>query len=82
MPFNGYTRDRTSVESDSFYHWDDRADTVTIGARDGSYPSMPSQRNFSIVLVSHDHGAGPGITAQANQRVVYSGSLIKVGIKP
>ena len=63
-------------------HWDDKTDTVTIGTKEGSYPGMPSQRTFSIVLVSHDHGVGFGITERVSHRVEYLGSLIKVSINP
>ena len=32
------------------FHWNDRARTLTIGLREGSYPGMLQQRMFTIVL--------------------------------
>jgi alpha-D-xyloside xylohydrolase len=35
-------------------HWDDAAKTLTIGAREGSFPGMLKERTFRVVVV----GAG------------------------
>ena len=49
-------------------HWDD-APTLTIGARQGSYPGMPSSRLFRIVLVRlNDTGTGSGLDAGCRTR--------------
>ncbi len=40
-------------------HWDDAAHTLTIGAREGSYPGMLEKRSFRVVLlVGRGHGNG------------------------
>ena len=45
--------------------WDDKTATLTIGARQGSYPGAPSTMNFHLVLVAKGHGAGEGVTTDA-----------------
>ena len=32
-------------------HWDDKSQTLTIGAREGSYPGMAVERAFRVVVV-------------------------------
>jgi alpha-D-xyloside xylohydrolase len=61
-------------------HWDDVAKTLTIGARQGSYPGMSAQHTFRVVLVSVNHGAGIGETALRHAPVVYQGE--KLTVKP
>jgi len=51
-------------------HWDDGAKTLTIGAREGSFPGMLRERTFSVAVV----GVGGG------KDVKYSGE--KVAVKP
>jgi alpha-D-xyloside xylohydrolase len=58
--------------------WDDGTHTLTLGARQGSYPGMPQQRTFNIVWVSAGHGAGVGTTEPADKTVDYSGREISV----
>jgi len=55
-------------------HWDDAARTLTLGARQGSFPGMLAQRTFRIVLVGKDHGVGIGETAKAEATVKYTGA--------
>jgi alpha-D-xyloside xylohydrolase len=50
-------------------HWDDRGKTLTIGAREGSFPGMLKERTFSVDVV--------GGTSKA---VKYVGE--KVAVKP
>jgi alpha-D-xyloside xylohydrolase len=58
--------------------WNDATHTLTLGARQGSYPGMPEQRTFHIVWVSAGHGEGVGSTEPVDQRVTYSGSEVSV----
>lgn len=58
-------------------HWDDATSTLTIGARQGHYPGMPSNRKFRLVLVKPENGAGMSETAAARE-LDYSGSSISV----
>jgi len=59
-------------------HWNDAEHTLTIGARQGSYPGMAPQHTFRVVVVGKDHGTGIGETASANTTATYSGQAITV----
>ncbi|MGA8044014.1 MAG: DUF5110 domain-containing protein, partial [Terracidiphilus sp.] len=59
-------------------HWDNAAHTLSIGARQGSYPGMLSQHIFRVVVVGKDHGTGIGETASANTTVPYTGQALTV----
>jgi alpha-D-xyloside xylohydrolase len=61
-------------------HWDDAAKTLTLGAREGSFPGMLAEHTFRVVLVSKDHGVGIGASAKAEATVVYKGA--KLVVKP
>jgi alpha-D-xyloside xylohydrolase len=58
--------------------WNDAAQTLTIGARSGSYPGMPAQRRFNIVLVRENHGVGGEITSTYDRSVDYTGATVTV----
>jgi alpha-D-xyloside xylohydrolase len=55
-------------------HWDDAEKTLTVGAREGSFPGMLAERTFRVVLVGKDHGAGIGESPTADASVVYKGA--------
>ena len=59
-------------------HWNDAEHTLTIGARQGSYPGMAPQHTFRVVVVGKDHGTGIGETASANTTATYSSQAITV----
>ena len=59
-------------------HWDDAAKTLTIGAREGSFPGMLTERTFRVVLVGKDHGAGIGESGKAEAEVRYDGKRLVV----
>ena len=46
--------------------WDEALQTLTIGERKGKFPGMLQSRNFRIVFVSENHGAGIDI----NRRLI------------
>jgi alpha-D-xyloside xylohydrolase len=57
--------------------WDEKAGTLTIGQRTGSYPGMPSARDVRVVFVSK--GAPVGHTPEPKARVVrYEGTPVVV----
>ena len=58
--------------------WNDATQTLTIGARSGSYPAMPAQRRFNVVFVSENHGGGGAETATADHSIDYSGAAVTV----
>jgi alpha-D-xyloside xylohydrolase len=59
-------------------HWDAAGKTLTIGERKGSFPGMLGNRTFRIVFVGRGHGAGIGLTRQADKVVPYSGKPVTV----
>jgi alpha-D-xyloside xylohydrolase len=60
------------------FHWDDAAQTLTIGERTGHFPGMQETRSFRVVFVSEGHGVGVNPTDQADKVVPYSGKQIAV----
>jgi alpha-D-xyloside xylohydrolase len=58
--------------------WNDASKTLTIGSRSGNYPGMPERREFRVVFVGENHGAGPGVTESPDRTVDYNGSSITV----
>ena len=57
--------------------WDDRARTLTIGTRAGTFPGMLADRHFRIVIVRAGHGTGGGETAEADRVVGYAGEEVR-----
>jgi alpha-D-xyloside xylohydrolase len=55
-------------------HWDDATRTLTIGARQGSYPGMKAGHTFDVVIVGAGHGVGGAITANPDKIVHYDGA--------
>jgi hypothetical protein len=39
---------------------------------------MPTSRQFKLVFVTDEHGAGIGATAKANREVAYEGKTVTV----
>jgi alpha-D-xyloside xylohydrolase len=58
--------------------WDDKKQTLTIGARKGSFPGMLKSRAFDIVWVSENHGVGLPVTDKPDKHVTYTGKEIKI----
>lgn len=61
--------------------WNNAAGTLTLGARQGSFPGMIAQRTFRIVLVGGSHGAGPAVSAAADKEVRYQGEQLDVKLR-
>jgi len=57
-------------------HWDDAARTLTIGAREGSYPGMAAGHIFNVVIVAEGHGAGPEPVQAPDKSIQYTGEKI------
>lgn len=62
-------------------HWNDGSGRLVIGARIGSFPGMAEKREFRIVLVSQNHGAGEGVTSSADREVNYDGRETEVSTR-
>jgi alpha-D-xyloside xylohydrolase len=59
-------------------HWDDASHTLTVGARQGSFPGMLEHRTFKIVWVSQGHGVGINPTDVPDKTVQYDGQALTV----
>jgi len=62
-------------------HWDDASATLTVGARQGSFPGMPQSRTFDIVLVAPGHGTGVDPASRVDRVVKYSGQAVSVRLE-
>jgi alpha-D-xyloside xylohydrolase len=58
-------------------HWNDAARTLTIGAREGSYPGMAQGHRFNVVIVSSGHGVGGDATASPDKTIQYTGAGVE-----
>ena len=62
-------------------HWDDKAETLTIGNRSGSFPGMLEHRSFRIVSVMNGRGTGISSSAEADVTVEYDGKATSVHMR-
>ena len=63
----------------------DNPQNIIIGARSGSFTGMEAKKVFNIVFVSGNKGAGEGMTATPDSKLVYTGeqvSITPVGVLP
>jgi alpha-D-xyloside xylohydrolase len=58
--------------------WDEAAQVLTIGDREGTYPGMLEARTFRVVFVTENHGVGAGTTEKPDKTVQYSGKKITI----
>jgi alpha-D-xyloside xylohydrolase len=58
--------------------WNDKANQLTIGARAGNFPGMVERREFKVVFVGLQHGAGPLETKEADREISYTGGAVSV----
>jgi alpha-D-xyloside xylohydrolase len=76
---NTYDYEKGAYTTIPFF-WDDRGGTLTIGPRQGHYPSMPVKRIFQVVFVRDGHGVGEKPTEKADAQVEYNGQSVTVKI--
>jgi alpha-D-xyloside xylohydrolase len=62
--------------------WDDKAQTLTLGAREGSFPGMLEKRTFHVVLVGPGKGIDVEPTPKPDKVVPYEGRAVSVALKP
>ena len=55
------------------FNWDNVKRHLTIGEAEGEYPGRLKERNFRIVLVSDEKGAGTEVYRDADKIVLYDG---------
>ena len=59
-------------------HWNDSSHSLTIGARQGSFPGMIQRRTFNVVWVSEGHGVGVSPARPVDKTVQYDGQAAVV----
>jgi alpha-D-xyloside xylohydrolase len=60
------------------FQWNDKAKTLTVGDRKGSFKGMLNERTFNVVLVKPGVGTGVEISTKIDKTVQYSGKKIQV----
>ncbi|TGE27200.1 TIM-barrel domain-containing protein [Hymenobacter metallicola] len=58
--------------------YEEKAKTLTIGARQGSFPTMTAQRTFQVIWVSPDRPAPVDFKQAPHHTVTYSGNALTV----
>ncbi|HEX3438491.1 MAG TPA: TIM-barrel domain-containing protein, partial [Pseudacidobacterium sp.] len=59
-------------------HWSDASKTLTMDVRSGSYPVMPKEMTFHIVVVRPNHGVGQEVEANPDRTIQYKGAALEV----
>ncbi|PYV65989.1 MAG: hypothetical protein DMG95_00155, partial [Acidobacteria bacterium] len=62
-------------------HWDDKSLTLSIGAREGSFPGMLEHRTFRAVIVRDGHGTGIASSPEPDAAVEYDGQAAAIQVK-
>jgi alpha-D-xyloside xylohydrolase len=57
--------------------WSQARRTLTIGARQGSFPGMLAERTFEVVLVSQERPVGFSFTPSADKSLRYDGRALE-----
>ena len=61
--------------------WHDATNTLSIGARKGSFPGMLPQRTFNVIVVSSDRARGFDFAPKPDRVVNYRGDAVEVVLK-
>ncbi len=61
-------------------HWDDKAETLAIGDRRGSFPGMLEHRTFRILRVTDAHGVGISSPEKFDATVEFGGKVISIHV--
>jgi len=61
-------------------HWSDKAETLTVGDRRGSFPGMLEHRTFRVVRVTETHGAGLIARSGFDASIEFNGKVISVHV--
>ncbi|HLP08155.1 MAG TPA: TIM-barrel domain-containing protein [Opitutaceae bacterium] len=72
---NAYTEGARATVS---LHWDERKQTLTFGARAGSFPEMSVKRTFRIVWVRPGCGVGDETTAAPDASIDFAGQPLEL----
>lgn len=74
---NSYNYEKGMFSVINFY-WNDKARTLTIGNRKGSFPGMLNRRKFNVVMVTKEKKIGVALFAKAEKIVTYKGKEVVV----
>jgi alpha-D-xyloside xylohydrolase len=58
--------------------WNEATQTLTIGARKGSFAEMQKTRSFELILTSPSHPVGFSLTPQPIRTIQYDGTAVSV----
>jgi alpha-D-xyloside xylohydrolase len=58
--------------------WDERTQTLSIGAREGSFPGLRPHRTFHVTWVRPGRGAGAALEPKPDLVVAYSGPILRL----
>ncbi len=58
--------------------WNEQTQTLTIGARKGTFPGMLKNRTFHVVWIMKNHGTGVALEENSDMAVKYTGETITV----
>jgi alpha-D-xyloside xylohydrolase len=61
--------------------WNNKAHTLTIKDRKGTFPGMLPTRTFNVVLVNSDHGIGMQTPVTFDKVIPYSGKAVSHVVK-
>ena len=61
--------------------WDDVAQTLTIGRREGEFPGMLAERTFHVVLVAKNRPQGFSFDLPEGRTVSYHGEAVAVALR-
>jgi alpha-D-xyloside xylohydrolase len=61
-------------------HWDDKAETLTIGDRRGNFPGMLEHRTFRVVRVTDAHGVGVSSTEKVDVQIEFAGKGVSAHV--
>ncbi|HJV77454.1 MAG TPA: TIM-barrel domain-containing protein [Paludibacter sp.] len=62
------------------FRWNEKAQSLTIGDKQGNYPGSLKKRIFNIVLVDENKGFGTN-AGSTRKRVLYVGSQVKIKLQ-
>jgi alpha-D-xyloside xylohydrolase len=61
--------------------WNDRSNSLSIGARSGAFAGMLAKRTFRIVLVRPGQGVGDETASTVDRSVAYEGHALRIDFK-
>jgi alpha-D-xyloside xylohydrolase len=59
-------------------HWEERTQTLSLGARQGEFPGMLHERTFHVVSVGMNHGVGVFSSENEDIDIRYTGAQVAV----